>query len=214
MKRWVMFFLIGFLCFTGCENKSVSSPATTTTSTTTSQLVAPTISAFMISPNAITRGETATLSWTVADAQSVQIDQGIGSVASSGNRAVSPSQDTTYTLTATNPGGTKTATTAITVRASVSGKWNGTSYSPGNGTNSLTFTLSQSGEKVTGTWSSPFCSTGTIDASIMGNTFSGTLWGQYRNPGTISGTVSNNGSRIDGTATDAGGAWTYTVIKQ
>jgi hypothetical protein len=51
----------------------------------------------------------------VTDATTVAIDQSIGSVASTGTTAVSPTTTTTYTLTATNVAGSVTATTTVTV---------------------------------------------------------------------------------------------------
>jgi hypothetical protein len=45
----------------------------------------------------------------------VSIDQGIGSVSASGSQTVSPTSTTTYTLTATNAGGTVTASCTVTI---------------------------------------------------------------------------------------------------
>ena len=70
------------------------------------------------SPTAIPLGATSTLSWTTTNADTVSIDQGIGSVAtSSGTQDVAPTSDTTYTLTATGSGGTVTCTAPITISA-------------------------------------------------------------------------------------------------
>ena len=66
-------------------------------------------------PTSINTGDSATLTWETADADSVVIDNGIGSVATSGSRVVAPSETTTYTLTATGPGGKTTATSTVTV---------------------------------------------------------------------------------------------------
>ena len=74
----------------------------------------PTIT-FSVDPPSISLGESAILNWETADADSVTIDNDIGTVDSSGSATVSPSATTTYTLTATGPGGTTTATAAITV---------------------------------------------------------------------------------------------------
>jgi len=64
------------------------------------------------------------LKWGVINAESVSIDNNIGSVGPSGTRLVSPIETTTYTLTATNPAGPKTATTKIEVSVIVSGHCN------------------------------------------------------------------------------------------
>ncbi|HIE17970.1 MAG TPA: hypothetical protein EYP71_07230 [Dehalococcoidia bacterium] len=75
----------------------------------------PVINSFSADPPAIAAGESSTLSWTVSGATSVSIDQGIGSVALSGSRAVTPATTTIYTLTATNPAGSVTATAQVAV---------------------------------------------------------------------------------------------------
>lgn len=67
------------------------------------------------SPNNIQQGGASTLSWTTSNATSVSIDNGIGGVATSGGRNVAPSQSTTYTLTATGPGGTVNCSAPVTV---------------------------------------------------------------------------------------------------
>jgi hypothetical protein len=67
-----------------------------------------------LSPSSICLGNSATLSWSATGyVNSVSIDQGIGSVATSGNRSVSPSSTTTYTLTATGIGGTTTRSVTL-----------------------------------------------------------------------------------------------------
>ena len=49
-------------------------------------------------PSTITVGESSNLSWSVTNATTVTIDNGIGSVALTGTTVVSPTTDTTYTL--------------------------------------------------------------------------------------------------------------------
>jgi len=73
----------------------------------------PVIDSFAASPGSISPGEPSTLSWGVSGAETVSIDQGIGSVALSGNRPVAPVATTTYTLTATNAAGSVTATARV-----------------------------------------------------------------------------------------------------
>ena len=88
-----------------------------TSGTATPPAEAPTAS-LTVSPATITAGQSATLSWTTANATSVTINQGIGTVAASGTLAVSPSATTTFTLTATNSAGVSTTSTAtVTVTA-------------------------------------------------------------------------------------------------
>jgi peptidoglycan-associated lipoprotein len=63
---------------------------------------------------AIQRGQSSTLRWTSSNADRVTITD-LGTVPSSGSRAVSPSVSTTYTANALGPGGTDTASTRVTV---------------------------------------------------------------------------------------------------
>jgi PKD repeat protein len=74
----------------------------------------PVISSFSASPASITAGESTTLSWSVAGATSLSINNGVGTVTGS-SVTVSPTQTTTYTLTARNAGGTVTSSTRVTV---------------------------------------------------------------------------------------------------
>ena len=74
----------------------------------------PAISAFAATPPAITPGASSTLAWTVSGATSLTVDQGVGSVAGT-SVAVHPQATTTYTLTATNAGGSATATATVRV---------------------------------------------------------------------------------------------------
>ncbi len=67
-----------------------------------------------ISPESIDRGGAATLTWSTQDATSVTID-GIGGVQPNGSQQVSPSDSTTYRLTATGPGGSTDASARLTV---------------------------------------------------------------------------------------------------
>ena len=71
---------------------------------------------FGLEPNSIERGQSATLGWQVMDASEIQIDQGIGPVESSGQRRVSPSESTSYTLYARGPGGEASAIAGLNVR--------------------------------------------------------------------------------------------------
>jgi hypothetical protein len=69
---------------------------------------------FFASPANITSGASSTLTWAVQNATSVQIT-GIGTVSSTGSSSVTPTQTTTYTLTAQGPGGPVTANVTISV---------------------------------------------------------------------------------------------------
>ncbi len=76
----------------------------------------PLVVSFTATPETVFLGNSATLSWVVADAVSVTISPEPGPVATtSGTATVSPLVTTTYTLTATNPSGSTQATVVATV---------------------------------------------------------------------------------------------------
>ena len=75
---------------------------------------APVISSFTASPASVDLGTPSTLSWSVSDATSLSIDSGIGAVTGS-TKAVIPGSSTTYTMTATGPGGSVTRAVTVTV---------------------------------------------------------------------------------------------------
>ena len=79
---------------------------------------APTVAQFTAEPTSIQRGQSSTLRWEVTGAvTSVSINQGVGTVQSTGSSRVSPSDSTTYTLTATGPGGSVTSSATVNVSA-------------------------------------------------------------------------------------------------
>ncbi len=65
----------------------------------------PTINSFVASPAIIASGGISTLSWNVSDATKVSISPGIGTVSSSGSKAIAPVNTTNYTITAYNSTG-------------------------------------------------------------------------------------------------------------
>ena len=71
---------------------------------------------FIASPLSITSGDNVTLSWNTTYAKTVSIDNGVGFVALDGSLVVKPTEDITYTLTATDSAGTSvTCSQSITV---------------------------------------------------------------------------------------------------
>ena len=78
---------------------------------------APLISFFSGTPGTITAGQSATLSWIVAGASSLRLDNGIGVVTYVTTKLVSPAATTTYVLTAANDAGSTTASVTIVVNA-------------------------------------------------------------------------------------------------
>jgi hypothetical protein len=77
---------------------------------------APKIGTFTSSPVEIGEGDSATLSWQVEGADSVEITD-LGKVSGSGSAIVRPTETRTYTMTATNQYGTETASVTIKVSA-------------------------------------------------------------------------------------------------
>jgi len=80
-------------------------------------VAAPVVNAFGADPGSIVEGESSTLSWDVSGAATVSIDHGVGSVALTGTRTVSPTTTTSYTLTATNATGAVIAVATVVVSA-------------------------------------------------------------------------------------------------
>ncbi len=66
-------------------------------------------------PEFIQQGESSTLTWSSTNADSADIDQGIGSVPVNGTITVSPAETTVYTIMVIGPGGSSTASTTVTV---------------------------------------------------------------------------------------------------
>jgi peptidoglycan-associated lipoprotein len=103
----------------GCKKKTpVSTPPPPTpakTQTQTERGPAAVINSFKADPSTVIRGESATLSWSVSNATEVVIDNGIGTVSSSGSRRVSPSQAVTYRMTAKGMGGDAIAAVTVNV---------------------------------------------------------------------------------------------------
>ncbi len=75
----------------------------------------PVIDFFHATPVRIGLGGSTNLSWYVSEATTVHINQGIGNVALTGNREVSPTISTSYTLTATNESSSTSSTATVIV---------------------------------------------------------------------------------------------------
>jgi len=106
---------------TGCAKKAPAPPPQTATNAEPTTppsppAAAPTIT-LRVSPAAIEKGQSSTLSWNTANAAGVTIDGGIGTVEPSGSREIRPSASTTYMARATGPGGTAVAEARVTVTA-------------------------------------------------------------------------------------------------
>jgi peptidoglycan-associated lipoprotein len=62
-------------------------------------------------------GDTVTLNWTSTNATTLDLSPGVGSVAPEGSAPVTPTESTTYTIKATGPGGSTSASVRVTVSA-------------------------------------------------------------------------------------------------
>src|SRR5215470_6947169 len=101
--RWVaLVSALGAILFLGACHKK-QPPAAPTASLTAS-------------PETIDKGQSATLTWQTSNATDVAIDS-VGAVDPNGSKQVSPTESTTYTLTAKGAGGNQTATARVTVNA-------------------------------------------------------------------------------------------------
>jgi OOP family OmpA-OmpF porin len=69
----------------------------------------------MADPKYVYLGKCTTLNWSTENATSVMIDQGIGSVSTSGSKEVCPKEKTMYTITAENAGGPARAVVEVPV---------------------------------------------------------------------------------------------------
>lgn len=108
-----------FLAVTGCKKKVAAPPPppppVVETPPTPPPPPKPAIGQFVAEPSTIQRGQSSTLRWEATNATDISINQGVGAVQARGTRQVSPTDTTTYTLSAKGPGGTDSRTTTVTV---------------------------------------------------------------------------------------------------
>ncbi len=97
--------------------------STRTLAVSVSQVSAPVITYFGANPPAVVPGQQSILTWTSVGGTFASIDQGIGTVPTSGNIAIYPTIGVPYRLTVTGPGGSTSATVTI---AAVPSVWAGT----------------------------------------------------------------------------------------
>ena len=106
-----LIFAVALLPVSGCKKKKATPPAPPAPP---AAAPAPTAE-LSATPSVISAGDQVTLKWQTTDANSVSIDNGVGTVPSSGVKTVTPSETTTYHLTASGDGGTADATATVTV---------------------------------------------------------------------------------------------------
>jgi peptidoglycan-associated lipoprotein len=95
----------------GCKKRVASTAPTQTIPAPTAQ---PTVT-LSASPTTVNPGASVTLTWSSTNATDLSIDPGVGKVAVEGSTPVTPTESTTYAITANGPGGTATATARVTV---------------------------------------------------------------------------------------------------
>jgi hypothetical protein len=71
--------------------------------------------ALSASPTSAQAGQQVTLTWSSTKATSVTLEPSVGGVAAQGSTTVRPSQSTTYTVTATGPGGSARASAQVII---------------------------------------------------------------------------------------------------
>ncbi len=150
---------------------------------------APEVVNFSASLDTIDLGQSLDLQWEVENADTVSIDNGIGTVEPAGSLSVSPTESTTYTLTAEGPGGTASAETSITVN-----------IPPPLASISVNPTLIAQGESATLSWTSENAASCSISPDIGEVDLNGSL--EITPETTTTYTV---------TATGAGGTASATV---
>lgn len=100
------------LAIAGCKKKEVAQPPAPPPPPPPAP-TAPTVR-LQASLTTVERGRSVTLSWTATDATEVNLS-GVGAVAAQGSTDVTPAASTTYSITATGPGGTANDSVRITV---------------------------------------------------------------------------------------------------
>jgi len=156
---------------------------------------------FKATPTAILPGGSSELTWTVIESASVSIDQGIGSVAQSGKKTVSPAATTKYTLVAkNNKGEAKGEATITVVAAPAASNWTGT-WQCGQ----YKMYLTQAGSQVTGWYDNQ---NGDIEGYAPGSTLVGTWYDAQAGLSDIQLTMSANGNAFTGHyRTGSSGSW-------
>jgi peptidoglycan-associated lipoprotein len=118
-SRYVVLGLLAMTMVAGaCKHKTPVTPLPSAppTQAQTAPPALPTVT-LRSSTTIVQKGESATLSWSSTNATSLTLVPSVGTVAPEGSAKVSPTESTTYTITATGPGGKADATVRITVGA-------------------------------------------------------------------------------------------------
>jgi peptidoglycan-associated lipoprotein len=97
----------------GCNKKPATAP-TPVAHTAPPSAAQPSVT-LSASPATVEAGDPSTLSWTSTDATQLTIAPDVGTVTAQGSTKVTPPSSTTYTITASGPGGSATANARVTV---------------------------------------------------------------------------------------------------
>jgi peptidoglycan-associated lipoprotein len=108
----LVFASAALLVVAGCHKKPAPAPAPPPPPPPPA--AKPTVT-FSADPSSINKGQSAKLAWTTTDASNVSISPEVGAVTPQGSTTVTPADSTTYTITASGPGGSSDATARVTV---------------------------------------------------------------------------------------------------
>jgi peptidoglycan-associated lipoprotein len=98
----------------GCGKKQINTPPPPTAPPPPA--ARPTVS-LQANPTSVNKGDSTTLSWTSTEATQLTISPDVGAVTAQGSTKVTPSDSTTYTITASGPGGSADSSARVTVSA-------------------------------------------------------------------------------------------------
>jgi peptidoglycan-associated lipoprotein len=112
----LMIVLASGLMFTSCHKNPPMGALPQTPETAPPAPPGPPVCKLTAEPAAIDQGASVTLSWTSQNATDVNVDPSLGKQLTEGSATASPTESTTYVLTATGPGGTATCTARVTVK--------------------------------------------------------------------------------------------------
>lgn len=144
------------------------------------------------SPATIQQGQSATLSWWSTNAIDASINQGIGSVPSTGSHVVSPQVTTTYTATFSGQNGSVTCSKTVTVTTPPPAPTCSMTASPAN---------IQQGQSSTLTWGSTNATSATINQGIGSVAVNGSRSISPQVSTTYTGTFSGAGGTVTCSAT-------------
>ena len=116
--------ILSLFIFSGCVRISPQTTVQTTppSQPPTSAMPQPVIESFEINPKEISAGQSASLTWKTTNTTKVEINQGIGIVASSGSLPVLPNERTVYRITASNSAGLVEQSVEINVNKNLKAK--------------------------------------------------------------------------------------------